>query len=166
MSTQFVFITWLLGFIGGAVIAVIAVSLLVVHDDIESEVAQPPAPVSDSVTPPQIEYIDRYQTITVIPEPEIITIYEPVPLKDFETITELKHFITWTWATSPAYLELKATLDYSTPGKCELWAVGCQQFAQSQGYRINFQVTGFHAECSAVIGNEIGCLIQSLAIVE
>jgi len=93
--------------------------------------------------------------ITITPEPEIVTVYEPVQLKHLQSHAELKQFITWTWASSPAYLELKERLDYNTPEKCELWAMGCQQFAQSQGYLINFQVTGFHAECSAVIGNEI-----------
>ena len=145
-------LAFLLGLLGAMLIILIGVSVVID----EPEAHQPVDPVSDSVTPPRVEYITLDPVIiTITPEPEIVTVYEPVRLKDFETITELKHFITWTWATSPAYLELKATLDYSTPGNCELWAVGCQQFAQEQGYRINFQVTGFHAECSAIIGNEI-----------
>ena len=107
-----------------------------INDDYTGQEVQPPAPVSDSVTPPQVTVTE----ITVTPEPEIVTVYEPVQLKEFVSPAELKHFITWTWASSPEYLELKDTQDYNTPGKCELWAVGCQKFAQSQGYRINFQV--------------------------
>ena len=140
-------LAFLLGLVGAMLIFLIVVSVVID----EPEAHQPVAPVSDSVTPPRVTITE----ITITPAPEIVTVYEPIQLRDFETIADLKQFITWTWATSPEYLELKSTLDYNTPGKCELWAMGCQKFAQSQGYRINFQVTGFHAECSVIIGNTV-----------
>jgi len=83
-------VAFLLGLVGAMLIFLIVVSVVID----EPEAHQPVDPVSDSVTPPRVEYIDRYMTITVTPEPKIVTIYEPIQLRDFESEDEPP---VWYW---------------------------------------------------------------------
>jgi len=83
-------LAFLLGLVGAMLIILIGVSVVID----EPEAHQPVDPVSDSVTPPRVEYIDRYMTITVTPEPKIVTIYEPIQLRDFESEDEPP---VWYW---------------------------------------------------------------------
>ena len=89
--------------------------------------------------------------ITITPEPEIV--YEPVyiktPPKNFGSVKEFNEFVD-------NYMNNRlVAIANNAPNKCEIYAMHLQRSALKAGYIMNFQVTGFHAQNSAVIGNEI-----------
>ena len=138
-------LAFLLGLLGAMLIILIGVSVVID----EPEAHQPVDPVSDSVTPPRVEYIDRYQTITITPEPEIVTVYVKTQPKNFGSVDEFYAYIDNYMATRLIVIANHA------PNKCEVYAAHLHRMAMKDGYIINFQLTGYHAQNSAVIGNEI-----------
>jgi len=89
--------------------------------------------------------------ITITPEPEIV--YEPVyiktPPKNFGSVKEFNEFVD-------NYMNNRlVAIANNAPNKCEIYVMHLQRSALKAGYIMNFQVTGFHAQNLAVIGNEI-----------
>jgi len=93
----------------------------------------------------------KLEAITITPEPEIkeIVSYLPIPLKPFPDVKTFQEYV------DNQMNNRMFVVANTAPNKCELYALNFQRVAALNGYLVNFQVTGFHAQNSAVIGNEI-----------
>jgi len=94
----------------------------------------------------------RVESITITPEPEIITEYIEAPPPDpveFSSPTELKKYLADWYATRGVWITNGA------PGACELWADALDAKARRDNMKISLQTTGLHRMNQADIGNEI-----------